>query len=521
MDILMHAFLNFFEDYITPINAIALDLQAQKQGTTFSGITSRRSTAFEKIDKTLTLKQVDWIGDLEQDWLTRDVSDEDYAFYRSLLGDVKLKHLIACDRDIGRGWMFGGIYARSKLSEVIGNNDTMRWRYVINLCRYYHDRFTHEKPDIVFFNEYTMAYELGAYYVASALQIPALCLMFSRMDGGFQVVNNPYNIFTLSDAKYNKYLDGVHHPSAASMERATKYVDNFLDNPTLPQYSQHFKDKAIKDARLFSGLKMLLKNTIKMVAIALRLRGTKGFLRQRYGMDILMQDLQAWLSLRKTLRGQGGFYEGAPESEKYVYFPLHVEPEASLSVFNTQNTNQLHIIEQISKAIPVGHTLYVKEHIPVLGSRPKGFYDAINAMPDVKLINPFMDNLFITKHADTVITLSGTVGWEAIMFQRPTVVIGQAQYKSIAQGFVNCNNLNDLKHAMSVAKETQMVDRGEIAAYLACLFDNVIDLPYLYYNQAHISNISIDWTEQDVQEGIKKLTEQIIHFANINSAAQP
>ena len=50
------------------------------------------------------------------------------------------------------------------------------------------------------------------------------------------------------------------------------------------------------------------------------------------------------------------------DSVPFVYFPLHMMPERTLLIGSPFNTNQIEIIRHISKSLPIGYKLCIKEH---------------------------------------------------------------------------------------------------------------------------------------------------------------
>ena len=49
--------------------------------------------------------------------------------------------------------------------------------------------------------------------------------------------------------------------------------------------------------------------------------------------------------------------------DRFFVYPIHFHPEASTSIWGRWYTNEYNNIINISNALPVGLTLYVKEHI--------------------------------------------------------------------------------------------------------------------------------------------------------------
>ena len=50
------------------------------------------------------------------------------------------------------------------------------------------------------------------------------------------------------------------------------------------------------------------------------------------------------------------------DSAPFVYFPLQIMPERTILISSPFNTNQIEIIRHISKSLPIGYKLCVKEH---------------------------------------------------------------------------------------------------------------------------------------------------------------
>lgn len=508
----MNIFINFFEDYNLTINRIALDIQGRFPDARFNGIASRRKTSLATIDPAINIGNIDWLGDLEQSWLNEEISNADIEQFKALIGDEKLRHLISCDRDIGQGFMLNATYARSPLSIATNQRDDLKWRYVINICKYYHARFTRSAPKFVLFNEYTMAYELGAYYVARALGILALCINASRIGTGFQIVDNPFNVFTLSDVLFDKVMKGQTKPTAEALEQARTYLQTFRTEPQGPEYFIRAKQHSIQRSTYRQGLKILFKDLGKALAISMGLKGTKGFLRQRNGLDILKQDMKHWYYLRRALYKKGLYTsEQEIEGRNYAYYALHVEPEASVSVFNVKNTNQVAIIENIAKSLPVGWSLVVKEHFPNLGRRPRGFYNSLRNIPDVILVSPFANNLSLIRNAQINIPLSGTIGWESILFGRPTVVLGQSQYISLNEGFVKCPNPMDIYDKIMQAMDSKPVPDDTLITYIACIYQYLSPLPFSFYGAAHFGQ-SAPIDDPNIALGITKMVDQILEY---------
>jgi hypothetical protein len=119
-----------------------------------------------------------------------------------------------------------------------------------------------------------------------------------------------------------------------------------------------------------------------------------------------------------------GVFEPPVPGERFVLFPLHFQPEATTLVQAPLYVDQLALLRDLAASLPVGHRLYVKEHVSSRGRRPLEFYNAIRAIPAARLLGPDEDTWALIRAAAVVAVITGTVGWEALMFEKPVVTFG-------------------------------------------------------------------------------------------------
>jgi hypothetical protein len=117
-------------------------------------------------------------------------------------------------------------------------------------------------------------------------------------------------------------------------------------------------------------------------------------------------------------------FEKPVAGEKYVLYPIHFQPEASTLVQAPMYVDQLALLRDIAASLPVGHRLYVKEHVSNRGRRPIEFYDEIRAIPAARLLGPDEDTWALIRGAAAIAVITGTVGWEGLMFDKPVVTFG-------------------------------------------------------------------------------------------------
>ncbi len=122
------------------------------------------------------------------------------------------------------------------------------------------------------------------------------------------------------------------------------------------------------------------------------------------------------------------FDEANISQDVYFLYPIHMQPEASTLVLAKYYVDQLATIVNISKTLPLGVHLYVKEHKSALGERFLNFYNQLKKYPNIKLISHDENTFNLIKHSKGVITLSSTVGWEALFYKKPVLVLGDVFY---------------------------------------------------------------------------------------------
>lgn len=110
-----------------------------------------------------------------------------------------------------------------------------------------------------------------------------------------------------------------------------------------------------------------------------------------------------------------------PPARPFVLLTLHKQPEASIDVIGPRTSNQLELAKHVARALPATHDLYVKEHSNAIGDRGHAFYSELKAIPGVVLVNPNQSSFELMKHADLILTVSGTIAFEAALMGIPAV----------------------------------------------------------------------------------------------------
>ncbi|UCC98755.1 MAG: hypothetical protein JSW66_02450 [Phycisphaerales bacterium] len=135
----------------------------------------------------------------------------------------------------------------------------------------------------------------------------------------------------------------------------------------------------------------------------------------------------------------------------YAYYPLHVEPEIALSLFGREYLNQIELIRNIAKSVPVTWKLVVKDHPAGVGRRNIGYYRRLLEIPNVVLVDHYVDSERIVENARMVFTVSGFSGFEAILKRKPVITFGTTFYDVLPDEMVRC--VRSLRELPGVVKD--------------------------------------------------------------------
>ncbi|MCR9220167.1 MAG: capsular biosynthesis protein [Alphaproteobacteria bacterium] len=109
---------------------------------------------------------------------------------------------------------------------------------------------------------------------------------------------------------------------------------------------------------------------------------------------------------------------------RFIYYPLHTEPETALQTFSPEYFFQLSSIAALARDAPAGVLVAVKETAAAVGRRPRDFYDQIAEFKNVVFIDPNELGLKAAAQCDVVATITGTGGLEGAAMGRPVVTFG-------------------------------------------------------------------------------------------------
>jgi hypothetical protein len=200
---------------------------------------------------------------------------------------------------------------------------------------------------------------------------------------------------------------------------------------------------------------------------------------------------------KQILYRNNKYFTNPVKGEVYVYMPLHLIPESTTFVKAPFYINELFLIEQISKSLPVTWMLYVKEHQAMIGERSLEFYNRVNLIPNVRLVqfNFYDDPKPWIEQAKGVITISGSTAYEAAMLGKKAIIFSDVPFKLLS-GITKVSSFEQLHK--EILRFGNLNNVRSCAAYIAAVksIGLEIDIKYLISESEAIINGDIKETNK-------------------------
>ncbi len=437
-----------------------------------------------------------WLQGESDSWLLTPSSMEILKQMEQECGAGIAGKIITSDRAVGRGFVRNGLLRpTNRVSRSAMKDPTEHaQRYISGLYSFLGNVIEECRPNIVF-----------SYAVASApiVALAELCrvrkirfcrLTHSRFGDRYVVDEDAAGRLVRVSRRFERARDGIEPFIPSALEEARIQLREFRDKPVQPDY--------VNRARPLGLLRESLRFPIHVV---------KELSRGRWpGLDAERLLFKLWIQWRGIYSGRGRFLTSLSLPFEFIYFPLHVDPEASTMVLSPWHTDQLSIIEALAKATPAHMRVVVKEHEPMLGRRPRGFYRQIASMPRVMLLGPGHSTFNLIKNAELTAVITGTAAWEALLLRKRAVIIGDSPFLPIKEGLVHQTDLSRLHYAIKSALSSPPASDTVLTLYIAAVLTESFDMPstLLWGNYNAHSNEQRHAASAAVSDAVLKLMEE-------------
>jgi len=215
--------------------------------------------------------------------------------------------------------------------------------------------------------------------------------------------------------------------STAQNKNSTLDDSQYMKNSSL--FSQLSKSKNIRKYPSFNSI----KKNIRLLQIISK--SNYGAIYDNYGktpLNFLLKGDSGFSTMIKKPKRNSFLNKNCIRKWKnnFIYFPLHVEPERTMLISAPFYTNQLEVVANVARSLPINYDLLVKDHYNMerFGWRSISFYKKILQMPNVKLVHPSIKPEELLKDCSLVVTINGTSALESSFYEKPAIIFSDTSF---------------------------------------------------------------------------------------------
>lgn len=326
----------------------------------------------------------------------------------------------------------------------------------------------HFQPDVVV---YRIAPHTGYDYI-----LYALCRVLGVQTVMFERTSLPGRLYPVTS--FEDGSKAIREAYANELEKRNNQVISLT-----PETEAHLENlsKTFKEAMPYhlkyklkhynktgdvGGSASILVRFIGEVAKAVRhKKANRKYLYKRYHESL------GRLKRKKLLARYNRLAEPVDTTLPYIFVALQCEPERQTCPVGGVFGHQYLMIDLLSKLLPPGWRLYVKEHVSQFKdyqtperSKTPDFYDRIASKPNVELVPLSYTSFELIDHAKASATVSGTVGWESVVRGKPALLFGHSWYRDCGGVFVT-HSIEDCKEAIRKIENGYEIDRTELICF--------------------------------------------------------
>lgn len=297
---------------------------------------------------------------------------------------------------------FKELYSRHWYPKVISDEQYLHYfnLYIDYLAKLFTE---HSFSTIIFSNVPHEGPDIIAYHMAKVLNIKTL-IFYQTLFTNRTFVSETISLFD------DNLIKSHHRGDSSQTERVAESVDKAIN-----EIGNWFYMCKKPKPKHFSFLQVLQNSRRHLKKNPLLI------------MKLILNDLRFFKEYQKNVVESLSI-----NNLKYVYFPLHLQPELTTSILGNGFTDQIKAIKHLSNLLPADYKIIVKEN-PKQNSfkRPPGYIDTLTSIDKVIFAPVNFPSIDLIKNAQAVTTINGTVGWEALNLGIPVIYYGICWYKDL------------------------------------------------------------------------------------------
>ena len=301
-------------------------------------------------------------------------------------------------------------------------------RAVVYLTEFFDDLFTRIRPHAVVYENVSNAFSYFAYRAALRHGATYVGITQSRLPGRLDAYDcAPSKDSRISDL-YFSLSKGELEPPPAAREYVAEYIREFVRK--VPDYlHDHFLNSwPIKRYGNWRSVQTFLRSVRYFMEnrtdhyYAFQVSNPLISFPEQIGREVIRQAKVTYLS-------RYHFASQVDLTQPFFVYPLQFHPESACSVDGPYSNDEWTNICNVALSLPFGVQLYVKDHPHAVGRQPLSFYERVNRLPNVVLVNSNFDVKVLLQHCKALVCSTSSMGFEAIVLGKPVYVLGHPFYE--------------------------------------------------------------------------------------------
>lgn len=291
------------------------------------------------------------------------------------------------------------------------------------LLSYFEGIFSNHDINIVLHENVSSTFSHYALFVAQNRGALYCGISGSRLPGRFTITADP-----LADCKVEIAFRAIRSGKLSVDASVKRWARNYVDQieTIVPDY---MKINGLERVAIVS--RYLRRDRIGKVGALLRHAFDNRTTAFQVGNPLRTHLNLFWRNVRRRLRTVRvrKMYAPPVAGERFLLYPLHFHPESSTSILAAAYLDEYEVIRNIAFSLPEGVRLYVKDHVSAWAYPSTDFYRRLTRLPNVRLLGPDEPTKQLIKASEAVITLTSTVGYEALLLNKQVFLYGSVFYE--------------------------------------------------------------------------------------------
>lgn len=200
-------------------------------------------------------------------------------------------------------------------------------------------------------------------------------------------------------------------------------------------------------------------------------------------------------------------------SKKYIYMPLHYQPECSTSPLGGIFADQILAIEILSYCLPDDWVIYVKEQpfqwkprgTIYFSYRYKGYYESIAKLKNVKIVPIDTDTFSLIENAQAEASVGGTAPWEGVLRGKPGIIFSHPWYQD-CHGIFKVQDVESCKKAINNIVCGFKIDKRKIINFLVSFQKVALN----GFRAPHMQGMSPINVEQNIENHLRMINTELL-----------